>query len=195
MQHGEDVEAGGDNAAYRAALESWLDQALELREQHTTLDGLKSSMQDEEPSTCFPVMVCEEGDGPRTFLAAWLSMEPGDGEPSFYFQSLYFTAMDRCVDPFTETFGMEALDAGFGDGSLRLVSDKDVNRIKKFISSLASSSAGTEQKEHEETPSEADPADAEDEPDDGDTNATPIKAVDGLRVALNDRAGGLDLRV
>ena len=91
-QHGEDVEAGGDNAAYRAALESWLDQALELREQHTTLDGLKSSMQDEEPSTCFPVMVCEEGDGPRTFLAAWLSMEPGDGEPSFYFQSLYFTA-------------------------------------------------------------------------------------------------------
>ena len=95
-QHGEDVEAGGENAAaYKAALESWLDQALELRDEYTTLQGLKSAMEDEEPSTCFPVLVREEGDGPRTFLAAWLSMEPGDGEPSFYFQSLYLTPMDR----------------------------------------------------------------------------------------------------
>ena len=85
-------------------------------------------MEGEEPSTCFPVLVREEGDGPRTFLAAWLSMEPGDGEPSFYFQSLYLTPMDRCDDIFTETFGVEALDAGFGDGTLRLVLDKDVNR-------------------------------------------------------------------
>ena len=95
-QHGEDVEAGGEKAAYKAALESWLDQALELRDEYTTLQGLKSAMEDEEPSTSFPVLVREEGDGPRTFLAAWLSMEPGDGEPSYYFQSLYLTPMDRC---------------------------------------------------------------------------------------------------
>ena len=56
-QHGEDVEAGGENAAaYKAALESWLDQALELRDEYTTLHGLKSAMEDEAPSTCFPVL-------------------------------------------------------------------------------------------------------------------------------------------
>ena len=33
-QHGEDVEAGRENAAYKAALESWLDQALEFRDEY-----------------------------------------------------------------------------------------------------------------------------------------------------------------
>ena len=40
-EQGEDVlEAGGDGAALKAAMESWLDQALELRAEFTTVAGL-----------------------------------------------------------------------------------------------------------------------------------------------------------
>ena len=45
-EHGEDSEAGDDPASYKAALESWLHQAvgfLELRAEYTTVDGLKAA--------------------------------------------------------------------------------------------------------------------------------------------------------
>ena len=63
-EHAEDSEAGDDSASYKAALESWLQQAVELRAHYTTVDGLKDAMEAEEDCTCFPVWVCEEGEGP-----------------------------------------------------------------------------------------------------------------------------------
>ena len=56
-EDGGDLDAGGDDAAYKAALESWFDQAVELRAEYTTVDGLKAAMEAEEACTCFPVWV------------------------------------------------------------------------------------------------------------------------------------------
>ena len=76
------LEAGGDGAALKAAMESWLDQALELRAEFTTVAGLKEAMDAEPGCTCFPVMVREEGEGPRKFLTAWLSIDAHFGRAS-----------------------------------------------------------------------------------------------------------------
>ena len=93
-------------------------------------------MDAEEPCTCFPVWVREEGEGPITFLPAWLSKEPGTGDSSFYFQSLHFSSLDVGVDPYNDPFGVEALDSGFTDGSLKLLSD----RVRTSAPSRAGSS-------------------------------------------------------
>ena len=151
-------------------------------------------MKKEEAATCFPVFVRKNYAKAKRYIMAWLSFDDSGDEDLYYFQSLYFSQVDMAVEPFADQFNEEQLDAGFQDGSLRLIGDSDEAKIQKTLADLAPVAPVDDMEEQNDDDDDDDEEDSEADADAANTSHSLTMPVDGQRVVLAGRRGTLITR-